>query len=101
MKDREHKQGRKEVLDRWKAGQRSAARSKLPLPDGQMQAMFDMLDKELLRQACDRTLRLTRTWLESNARPLESVVAWLHDNGGFCDCEALANAEQAWQDAIR
>jgi hypothetical protein len=27
-------------------------------------------------------------------------VAWLHDNGGYCDCEALANAEEAWEAAI-
>jgi hypothetical protein len=65
-----------------------------------MKAMFDMLDVDLLRQGCDHTLRLTRAWLESEGLPVEEVVAWLRDNGGCCDCEALANAEQAWQDAI-
>ena len=33
--------------------------------------------------------------------PTEHVVAWLHENGGSCDCEALANAEEAWQEAVK
>ncbi len=100
MVDRKNKRSRKEALDRWKADQRAAARARLPLQDGQMQAMFDMLDVEFPKRGCDRTLRLTREWLISNSLPVERVVAWLHENGGYCDCEALANAEQAWQEAI-
>jgi len=100
MADRKDKRSRKEALDRWKAEQRAAAREKLPLTDDQMRAMFDVLDIEFPRRGCDHTLRLTRAWLESKGLPVEKVVAWLNDNGGFCDCEALANAEQAWQDAI-
>ena len=26
---------------------------------------------------------------------------WLRSNGGYCDCEVLANVEQHWQDANR
>jgi len=100
MANRQHKRNRKEGLDRWKADQRASARANLPLPDDQMQALFDMLDVEFPRQGCDHTLRLTRAWLESKNLPVEPVVAWLHENGGYCDCEALANAEGAWQDAI-
>lgn len=100
MADHKDKRSRKEALDKWKSDQRAAARAKLPLSNDQMQALFDMLDVELPRQGCDHTLRLTRAWLVTKELPHESVVAWLHENGGFCDCEALANAEQAWQEAI-
>jgi hypothetical protein len=100
MTDGNDKRSRKEALDRWKADQRAAARAKLPLPDDQMKAMFDMLDLEFPRQGGDHTLRLTRAWLQSKGLPVDAVVAWLHDNGGFCDCEVLANAEQKWRDAI-
>ena len=99
MVHRQDKRGRKEALDRWKADQRAAARAKLPLPDDQMRALFDMLDVELPRQGCDHTLRLIRGWLVANELPIEPLVTWLQENGGFCDCEALANAEQAWRDA--
>jgi len=100
MPDHKDKRSRKEALNRWKADQRAAARVKLPLPNEQMQAMFDMLDVERSRQECDHTLRLTRAWLVSNDLPVEPVVAWLNETGGYCDCEALANSEEAWQTAI-
>jgi hypothetical protein len=100
MADRKDKRSRKEMLDRWKADQRAANRAKLPLPNEQLHALFDMLDVEFPRQGCDHTLRLTRAWLASKGLPVEAVVTWLQANGGYCDCEALANAEQAWRDVI-
>ena len=75
MGARPDKRGRKEALNRWKAEQRAAARAKLPLPDEQMKTLFDMLDKELPRQGCDHTLRLTRNWLAAQGLPVEPVVA--------------------------
>ena len=44
MAGRPDKRSREEALDRWRVQQRAAARAKLPLPDAQMQALFDMLD---------------------------------------------------------
>jgi hypothetical protein len=65
-----------------------------------IQALFDMLDVTFPRLGCDHTLRLTLAWLEQQGIPAEPVISWLHNNGGHCDCEALANAEQAWREAI-
>jgi hypothetical protein len=98
---RPDKKKRKEAVHRWKAEQRVAARAKLPLPNDQMQALFDMLDVEFPKKGCNGTLRLTREWLKTQGLPVDSVVSWLNDNGGFCDCEALANSEGAWREAIR
>jgi hypothetical protein len=100
MAERPDKRRRKEALDRWKAQSRAEARAKLPLPDDQLRALFDMLDGELPRRGCDHSLRLVRDWLLERGLPVEPVEAWLLDNGGCCDCEALANAEPAWQDAV-
>jgi hypothetical protein len=100
MSNRPDKRKRKEMLDQWKAENRAAARLKLPLLDQQMQAMFDMLDAELPRSGCDHTLRLVRGWLKEQGLAVELVEAWLHQNGGHCDCEALANSEERWRDAI-
>ena len=96
MAERLDKKSRKEALDRWKAEQQAAARAALPLPDDQMQALFDMLDVEFPQQGCDHSLRLTRAWLIASNIPVEPVVDWLNANGGYCDCEALANSEEAW-----
>ncbi len=100
MADRPDKQDRKAALAVWKAQQRAAARAKLPLPVEQMQALFHMLDAELPRRGCDHALRLVREWCDRRAVPFGPVDAWLLDNGGCCDCEALANAEQASQEAV-
>lgn len=99
MPERPDKQRRKEMLSKSRADSRAAARAALPLPDDQMQALFDMLDQQLPREGCDHTLRLTRQWIVQQGLDAERVVQWLNANGGYCDCEALANAEQAWRDA--
>jgi acyl-coenzyme A synthetase/AMP-(fatty) acid ligase len=58
-----------------------------------------LLDEALSQRGCDHTLRLTTEWLVLNNLPIEPVVNWLHENGGYCDCEALAHSVQAWHDA--
>ena len=99
MPDRPDKQSRKEKLHGWRAQQRAAAREKLPLPDEQMQAMFEMLDSALPKRACDHTLRMVREWTEEHGLSFDAVAVWCHENGGHCDCEVLANCEERWQDA--
>jgi hypothetical protein len=99
MAKHQDKQGRKESLAKWKADQQATAQAALPLTADRMKALFDMLDLELPKQDCDHTLRITGNWLQAHGLPVDSVVTWLKANGGFCDCEALANAEEAWQRA--
>ena len=101
MAERPGKQNRKAALAAWKAQQRAAARDRFPLPAAQLSALFDTLDAELPRRGCDHTLRLVREWCARAGAEARPVEAWLHDNGGHCDCEALANAEQAFQEACR
>jgi hypothetical protein len=96
MAERPNKRSRKKALGQWKAVQRSTARAALPLPDERMKALFDVLDTELSIRGCDHTLRLTRGWLAAEGLPAEPVIEWLRANGGYCDCEASANAEDAW-----
>ncbi len=91
--------GKKDRLRGWRAEEREAAKARLPLPDSEMQALFDMLDQRLPEAGCDHTRRLTDGWLRARDRPVEEVHPWLDGNGGFCDCEVLANAEQAWRAA--
>jgi hypothetical protein len=99
VQDRPNKQSRKDKLHQWRAQQRAAARAKLPLPDEQMQAMFDMLDSALPNRGCDHTLRLVREWSVEHGLAFDAVAAWCHENGGHCDCEVLSNCEERWQDA--
>ena len=53
------------------------------------------------RQGCDHTLRLVEAWAAANNVDFGKLAVWCRENGGYCDCEVLANCEQQWQDAIR
>ena len=98
MPERPNKRQRKEMLGRIREEQRAKSRAALPLPDDQLQAMFDALDKELPTEGCNHTRRLTRRFLEQRGLPTEAVFSWLDANDGFCDCEVLANVEERWLD---
>lgn len=79
--------------------QRKAALSALPLPIAELEAMFDMLNVELPRQGCDHSRRITEAWLVGRGHDVPSVFAWLDTQGGFCDCEVLANVEEEFDEA--
>jgi hypothetical protein len=100
MPDGPGKRERKAALKAWKAAERVAARARFPLPPDRLKALFDTLDVELPRLACDHSLRLVRAWCARHHVDPAPVEAWLHENGGHCDCEALFNAEQAFEDAM-
>jgi hypothetical protein len=100
MSDRSEKQHRKDKKHEWRAQQRAAARAKLPLPDLQMKAMFEMLDAALPQPGCDHTLRLVTEWAKEQSIPFDVLASWCRENGGHCDCEVLANCEERWQDAV-
>jgi len=98
MNDRPEKQRRKQALRLVRERQRAEARAALPLPDCELRAMFDELDRELPSHGCDHTRRLTLLFLERRGLPTEAVLSWLDAHGGFCDCEVLANVKEHWLD---
>ena len=75
----------------WKQAQRNTTRQTFPLPEVELASMFNAVDAAVLRDGCIHTLRATTVWLAQ--RPEASaVIAWLAENGGYCDCEVVANA---------
>ena len=75
----------------WKLEQKKQAQSAFPLPDLDIERLFDYLDREIARNGCDHTHRKTRAWAESNGHSEVILIDWVCENGGYCDCEALAN----------
>lgn len=98
MPERPDKRRRKEMLRGVREQQRAEALAALPLPDDQLRVMFDTLDRGLPIRGCDHTRRMTQEFLERHGHPIEIVLAWLDENGGYCDCEVLANVEERWLD---
>lgn len=81
----------------WRDSERDAAKARLPLGHIEMKTLFETLEQRLRDGGCDHSRRFTDRWLAEHGHSAEGVHRWLDKNGGFCDCEALANAEEAWR----
>jgi len=91
---------KQELKKRWKKAEKDAARSMFPLPNDKMEAMFDAVEITLEDAGCDHSLRMTTEWLRSNGVDVTAVVTWLKNNGGYCDCEVVANARDHWEENL-
>jgi hypothetical protein len=87
-----------ELKKRWKKAEKDAARYMFPLPDDKLEAMFDAVEIALEDAVCDHSMRATTEWLRSNGVDVDAVVTWLENNGGYCDCEIVANARDHWEE---
>lgn len=81
----------------WMQQQRRAAREAFPIADSLLESLFDAVDEKVEEEGCDHSLRFTAEWLAANEQPIETVVAWLSEHGGYCDCEVVANAADHWE----
>jgi malonyl CoA-acyl carrier protein transacylase len=66
----------------------------LPISVDKINELFDYLDEQLGEYDCDDTLNLTVNFIEENSLPKDSLISWLNENGGYCDCEVIANIEE-------
>lgn len=93
MKEEEKKR-RRSMLQNFKDNERTQFLSSLPAPESEIKELFNYLDENL--DDCDDTLRQTTKFIKERNLPEKEMVSWLAENGGFCDCEVLANVEDNW-----
>jgi hypothetical protein len=82
----------------WKIEQRTIARNGFPLSNDLLASLFEFVEASVDKEGCDHSRRFTEAWLVSNRVSRESLLSWLDSNGGFCDCEVVANAMQHWEE---
>ena len=92
---------KRELKKRWKKAEKDAARYAFPLPDDKLEALFDAVEMAIEDAGCDLSLRATNEWLSANGVDIGAVMVWLENNGGFCDCEVVANARDHWEESRR
>lgn len=100
MTGKDEKGRRKEILHSQREEKRRQVREGLPVPAPMMKALFDYIDERLSVSECDHSLRHTNELIYINRLPKDAIVAWLEGAGGFCDCEAISNAEELLEDAV-
>jgi F0F1-type ATP synthase membrane subunit b/b' len=98
MASKSEKEQRKQLLNELRQKAQAEFEQSLPMSRTNFTALFDYLDKELTNQACDDTTKLTRAFLENLTSVNAAIVlAWLAEQGGYCDCEILANVEEGFE----
>jgi|SRR5690349_5755440 hypothetical protein len=86
---------RKKLVREAALREKASAEARMPISKAHLSQLFDHLDSALVA-GCDHSLRFTRAFLRANELPCDSIVPWLGEYGGFCDCEVLANVEEHW-----
>lgn len=90
----DEKQQRKSLKQAVRQAEHETFLASLPMVPAQIKALFDFIDQQLSHEECDDTLRHTLLFLSQNGIEAGPVIEWLEKNGGFCDCEVLANTEE-------
>ena len=88
----------RELKNAWKREQRQQLAASIPMPQQDLRDLFDHLDS--FGAPCDHTLRHTTAFLQKRGLDPERVMPWLREHGGYCDCEVLANVEEAIADVL-
>jgi len=66
--------------------------SGLNLTPTQLAHLGDHLDGALAETLCNRTVRITRAWLDQSGLAIpDAIIEALRERGGYCDCGVLFN----------
>jgi hypothetical protein len=93
--ERARRRGLKRELAR---RERAGAEASLPVAAGELRELLMWLDGKLSAEGCDDTNRHTAGFAEARGWPRAQLVEWLAAQGGYCDCEVLANVGEKWLD---
>ena len=83
----------------WKLQERQRLAASIPIPQRELRDLFDHLDRPDL-PLCDHSLRHTSDFLRQRGIEIEPVAVWLREQGGYCDCEVIANVEDKFRDIL-
>jgi hypothetical protein len=83
---------RKEIRRALRDAERRTAEHGLPASKVVLRALFDYVDARL-EEGCDQTLKHTLEFANRHNLESNSLVKWLNEYGGYCDCEVIANVQ--------
>ena len=96
MVSKDEKKRRRAIVQGQRAEEAARQIAEMPVGLPQLGRLFDALDAVLGKQPCDHSLRHPRQIIEAQGARPESVIPWLAEFGGHCDCEVLGNVEPTW-----
>ena len=92
------KNKRKEILKAIKEKELAKFKQNLPMSEDKFIQLFELLDAQLHERGCNHSLKLTEQILSNlDVKDVLSVLTWLEEQGGYCDCEVMINVEQKFE----
>ena len=68
------------------------------MPEDKFIRLFELFGAELHVHGYDHSLKLTEQILSNlEVKDVLSVLAWLKEQGGYCDCEVMMNVEEKFE----
>ena len=70
----------------------------MPLSKPALRELLEYVENAVTVHGCGHALSLlhTRAFLEEHHLPVTTIVPWLNEYGGYCDCEVAANVLSEW-----
>lgn len=98
MKSEQEKLKQQQIKKEFRRKEEEVFIASMPMQVDNFLALFDELNDKLGDDLCDHTLRFTEQFLNKHQMPLQNVIPWLREHGGYCDCEVLFNVEEKFED---
>ncbi len=99
MPSKEEKKRRKALTDAAAKKLFDEKVSKMPISKEDLKELLDYLDRPD-PPPCDHTLKDTISFLDQKGLNKDSIIPWLNEYGGYCDCEVIYNVDEAWGDYV-
>ena len=69
----------------------------LPAAQDTISELLDFVEDELYEVECNHSLQYAMRYMMENRLDFGKITSWLNDNGGYCDCKALAEIAPIWR----
>ena len=85
------------IADQVAEAERIALEAELPMTIAQVRELFAFLDT---RPSCDHTFADTMAFIRKHKLDEKSVLTWLREHGGYCDCEVIYNVQDKYAERL-
>lgn len=72
----------------------------MPISKKNLKELFDYLNRPN-PPPCDHTLKDTIKFLDEKGLDKATIIPWLNEYGGYCDCEVIFNVDEKWGEYAR
>lgn len=100
MPNREEKKRRQAIVEEIRREEKAKAEVKMPISKPDLKALFQYVEVRFREYGCDNTLKFTIEFLSHQQLSEDTIIGWLIDEGGGCDCEIMCNVEETWGEVV-